>query len=358
MHYWIGLSLVPEIGPIISKKLLAIMGSPERIFNSGMDDLLSVKGLNRERARNIKQFALWDSIEKHIKVIQKKEIKVVGYHDTGYPEPLKNIPDAPIVLYMKGDYQADDRFSMAVVGSRKYTDYGESVACKLSGGLSSAGFTVVSGMARGIDTFAHKSALSSGGRTIAVIGSGLDVCYPAENKGLMEKITTSGCVISEFPPGTMPNKENFPRRNRMISGLSLGLLVVEATAESGALITADYALEQNKEVFAVPGNITSPNSEGTNRLIKQGAKMVLNVEDIIEELAPQLKGFIKEKHRKDIEITGDENRLCSFLTREPKHIDILSREAGVSVNKILNILLSLELKGIVRQSNGKRFYLS
>jgi DNA processing protein len=342
----------------MSKKLLALMGSPENIFNSSMTDLLSVKGLTREKAKNIKSFRLWDDIEKQMKVIDKKGISVVGFHNPHYPEVLKELADAPIVLFMRGDYHADDRYGIAIVGSRKVTQYGEVVTQRISSELSSAGFSVISGMARGIDTLAHQSALSSGGRTVAVLGSGLDIYYPAENKGLMEKIICSGCVLSEFPPGTMPNRENFPRRNRLISGLSLGVLVVEATVGSGSLITANHALEQNKEVFAVPGNITSSYSEGTNSLIKQGAKIVLRTEDIIEELAPMLKGFIKIRDKKTFAMTEEENCLCSILTREPKHIDLLTRESGVPMHKILNLLLSLEIKGIIRQASGKRFYLS
>jgi DNA processing protein len=290
--------------------------------------------------------------------MEKQGISIVRYVDNKYPEVLKEIPDAPVVLYVKGDYHPHDRYGIAVVGSRKYTHYGESVALKISAELSSLGFTVISGMARGIDTLSHKSALSAGGRTIAVIGSGPDIYYPAENRGLSEKIASSGCVISEFLPGTLPSKENFPRRNRLISGLSLGVLVVEATAVSGSLITANYALEQNKEVFAVPGNITSGNSEGTNRLIKQGAKLVTSADDILEELAPMLRGFIKTKIRNAAVLLEEESGFCNFLTREPKHIDMISREAGLPVNKVLNLLLQLELKGIVRQSDGKRFYIA
>ncbi len=358
IRYWIGLSIVPEIGPVMTKKLLALMESPEKIFNAGIKDLLSVKGLDKEKAENIRNFLHWDYIEKQIKVIERNGIKVIGFNDSQYPEVLRELPDSPVVLYMKGDYDPDDRYGIAVVGSRKYTYYGEAVAQKISIELSSAGFTIISGMARGIDSLAHKGALTSGGRTIAVLGSGLDIYYPPENKGLMEKIICSGCVISEFPPGTMPNRENFPRRNRLISGLSLGVLVVEATNESGSLITANYALEQNKEVFAIPGNITSSNSEGTNRLIKQGAKIVLDSEDIIEELAPVLRGFIKSRNKKKIDMTEEESRLCSILTREPMHIDLIARETGLPVYRILDLLLSLELKGVTRQANGKRFYLS
>ncbi len=356
--YWIGLSLVPDIGPVTSKKLLAEMGSPENIFRAGLDDLLAVKGLSREKAENIRNFRLWDYVEKQMNVVQKKGMRVVSCTEAGYPEALREIEGAPIVLYMKGEYRTEDRYGIAVVGSRKHTHYGEAVTQRISGELASAGFTIISGMARGIDTLSHKAALAGGGRTIAVLGSGLDVYYPAENRALMERITASGCAMSEFPPGTMPNRENFPRRNRLISGLALGVLVVEATLDSGSLITANYALEQNKEVFAVPGNITSANSEGTNKLIKQGAKTVTETGDIVEELAPLLRGFIKMQHRQTAPLSAEEEGICNALTGEARHVDLVSREAGLPVSRVLDLLLSLELKGVVRQSSGKRFYLA
>jgi DNA processing protein len=224
--------------------------------------------------------------------------------------------------------------------------------------LAISGLTIVSGMARGIDTLAHMSALSAGGRTLAVLGSGPDVTYPPENGKLAGMVAEAGALVSEFPPGTLPLKENFPRRNRLISGLSLGVLVVEATASSGSLITANYALEQNREVFAVPGNITSENSGGTNRLIRQGAKAVLGTSDILEELAPVLKGFIRAEQRQAAQLSEAETRLCACMTREPKHIDLLSREAQLPVQTMLDMLLSLELRGLVRQSGGTRFYIS
>jgi DNA processing protein len=271
---------------------------------------------------------------------------------------LREIEDAPMVIYLKGDTQPQDRYAIAIVGSRKPTHYGESVAENISEELASMGFTIVSGMARGIDALSHKGALSAGGRTIAVLGSGLDVPYPSENKMLMDRIASSGCVISEFPPGTPPDKENFPRRNRLISGLSLGTLVIEATSESGSLITARYALEQGREVFAVPGNITSSTSEGTNELIKKGAILARKAEDIIEELAPVLKGYIRSKDKVKVEVTEEEKNLCNLLSGEPKQIDIISRESGLPSSKVLGILLGLELKGAVRQTTGKRFYLA
>jgi DNA processing protein len=359
LRYWVGLTLVPEVGPVISRKLLSEMGSPENIFRAGLKDLQAVKGLSREKAGNIRNFSLWESVEKIMKITEKSGSKVVRYQDSSYPEVLKEVDGAPIVLYMKGDYIPEDRYGIGVVGSRKHTGYGEAVTRRLSWELASSGFTIVSGMARGIDTLSHKSALHAGGRTIAVLGSGLDVFYPPENRGLMEKIAASGCVLSEFPPGTMPLKEHFPRRNRLISGLSLGVLVVEATADSGSLITANYALEQNKEVFAVPGNITSQNSEGTNALIKQGARMVLGASDVVEELAPVLRGFIRRRSGQiQVKLSAEERTVCRFLTKEPKHIDLLSRESELPVNKMLDLLLALELKDVVRQSGGKRFYLS
>jgi len=358
LAHWVGLSIVPDVGPVMSKRLLARMENPENIFKAGIDDLLSVKGMTREKAMSIRKFSAWDSVEGRLQDAKREGIRIVGYHDSGYPDILRETEGSPIVLYMKGEYLPDDRFAIAVVGSRRNSHYGEMVTRKIAGELSSSGFTIVSGMARGIDTLSHRSALAAGGRTIAVLGSGIDIAYPPENKGLMEKVTSSGCLISEFPPGTEPSRENFPRRNRLISGLSLGVLVVEATRESGSLITAKYALEQNREVFAVPGSIISPSSAGTNRLIKQGARIVLETDDILEELAPVLKGFIRMKKDRVADISEEEGKVCDVLTREPKHIDLLSREAAMPVQRLLDLMLSLELKGVVRQSDGKRFYLS
>lgn len=358
IRYWIGLSMVPDVGPITARQLISGFRGPEEIFSANVDDLLTMPGMTKARARNIRGFSGWDEVEKQVRVMEKKGISALCYGDACYPEILKEIPDSPVVIYIKGEYRPEDRYAIAVVGSRRYSPYGEVVTGTISSELAASGFTIISGMARGIDTFAHRSALSAGGRTIAVLGSGLDVYYPAENKGLMQKISESGCAMSEFPPGTPPNRENFPRRNRLISGLSMGVLVVEAAEASGSLITASIALEQNREVFAVPGNITSRTSTGTNMLIRQGAKMVMRAEDIIEELAPALKGFIKSETKRSVELTDAEQAVCGCLSREPVHIDIFARGIKLPVNKILDILLSLELKGVVRQSDGKRFYLA
>ena len=240
----------------------------------------------------------------------------------------------------------------------------------LGAGLARKGFTVVSGLARGIDSAAHWGALKAAGRSIAVMGSGLDVPYPPENAGLMRKLAANGAVITEFPPGTAPNKENFPRRNRIISALSLGILVVEAGKGSGSLITADCALEQGKEVFAIPGNISSAFSRGTNELIKKGARVVTGVDDIVEELAPVLKGFIAEGKTASCtteppeqpvspvdELSADERLAVGALGPEPRHIDEIAREIGFGAPRMMGVLLSLELKGVVRQSAGKKFFI-
>lgn len=357
LKYWIALNDVPDVGPITAKKLLALYKKPEKIFSASYKELAGIPGIGPKKAKNIKGFKGWEKIDTQLKTLESKNVNVVTLDDRAYPELLKTMEDSPIVLYTKGAVQKEDRFAIAVVGSRKYSSYGRFAVEKLSAELTSLGFTIVSGMARGIDTLAHTTAVNSGGRTIAVLGSGIDVPYPPENKMLMEKISCSGCVITEFPPGTQPERENFPRRNRLISGLSLGVLVIEATADSGSLITASCAADQGKEVFAVPGNINSANSAGTNELIKNGVKLVRNVEDIIEELAPILKGFIKTKTKAMVELTVDEQRLCDIMTAEPKHVDVLSRESSMPASRVLGILLGLELKGVAKQTEGKKFFL-
>lgn len=358
IRYWIGLSMLPEIGPIGAKKLLAMFGTPENIFNAGPDDLLSVAGIGPNRAKNIKGFSAWKEVEEQIGIMEKKGVEAVSLDDPLYPGMLREIEDAPVVVYIKGDIQPQDKYAVAIVGSRKVTHYGASVAENISEELASMGFTVVSGLARGIDSISHRGAIKAGGRTFAVLGSGVDIPYPPENKTLMDKVSASGCVMSEFPPGTAPDRENFPRRNRLISGLSLGVLVIEAAADSGALITARFAIEQGREVFAVPGNVSSPNSRGANELIRQGAVLTRKADDIVAELAPVLKGFIKSKDKVKIEVTAMEKDLCNLLSGEPKQIDVISRESGLPASQVLGTLLGLELKGAVKQITGKRFYLA
>lgn len=356
---WIALTMVPDVGPATIGKLLSVYGSPEAVFNAPFKDLMDIEGIGEGKARSINSFSGWKDVKKQIEKMNRMDVRPVALDNPEYPAMLKEIADPPVMLYIKGRPEDEDKFSIAVVGTRKPTPYGSNAAEDLSAGLAEAGFTVVSGMARGIDTIAHIGSIKAGGRTVAVLGSGIDVPYPPENAGLMKKIADSGCVVSEFPPGTKPLKENFPSRNRIISGLSLGVAVVEATRNSGSLITACFALEQNREVFAVPGNINSPNSEGTNDLIRKGARLIQKPEDIIEELAPVLKGFIKRKKDKPgIIMTDEDKKICSILSGEPVHIDIISRETAMPAARALAILLNLELRGIVKQTDGKRFYLA
>lgn len=279
----VSLNMVGEIGTIRLKRLLAYFGQPENILKAPQEKLTVVFGIGEKIAQKIHALKK-ENLEKEFALVKKLGLKIITQDDQVYPENLKNIYDPPMLLYVKGELKPEDKLSMAIVGSRRASFYGLSCAEKFASDLAGKGITIVSGMARGIDSYAHKGALKAGGRTIAVIGSGFNNIYPPENKKLAEEIAKCGAVISEFPLDMLPKKENFPRRNRIISGLSLGVLVVEAARNSGALITADFALEQGREVFALPGKVDSNTSFGTNGLIKQGAKLVSGVDDILEEL--------------------------------------------------------------------------
>jgi len=361
LKYWIALNMLSDIGPVLARRLLTAFGSPENIFQASLRKLKTIEDIGDERAKRIIEFDQWEAVQKEIDGIMKNNVKLITLNDSSYPEGLRHLHDAPLILYIKGNIKETDRYAVAMVGSRTPTHYGIHVAEKMSYALASYGLTIVSGMARGIDSASHRGALKAKGRTVAVLGSGIDVPYPPENRGLMDAIASSGAVISEFPLGTQPERGNFPRRNRIISALSAGVIVIEATEDSGSLITVAHALEQGKEVFAVPGNVTSKKSKGTNDLIKKGAKLVEDAEDVIEELKPQIKGVLKKRDvsEKFLSLLNEEEkRLYSCLDTEPKHIDIIIRESGVPINRALSILLNLELKGIVNQTEGKRFYLS
>ncbi len=357
LRYWVALSFLPDIGPILSRRLLDRFGCPEAIFRASRAELLEVEKIGESKVKGIIHFNEWDRVEQEINRIKQSGARILTFTEPSFPEAIKAMPDCPPIIYVMGEFIKEDRYSVAIVGSRTPTSYGVSIAEKISRGLSSAGITIVSGMARGIDTIAHNGALKANGRTIAVLGSGIDVVYPPENKALLNKIATSGAVISEFPTGTKPNQENFPRRNRIISGLSLGVVVIEAALDSGSLITVSHALEQGKEVFAVPGNVTSMRSRGTNELIKRGARLVEGAEDIIEELRPVLKGILRETSRSLPPLSEEEKGIIKFLDLEPKHIDVITRESGIPTPMALSLLLNLELKGVVRQAEGKRFVI-
>ena len=297
-------------------------------------------------------------------------IRAISINDTEYPEILKKIHSPPKVLYVSGSFKEEDNCAVAIVGSRRASRYGIEMSEKLGYDLALRGITVVSGMARGIDSAAHRGALTAHGRTIAVMGSGHGHIYPEENKDLYKKISESGAVVSEFENDISPLPRNFPIRNRIISGLSLGIVVVEAAKNSGALITADFALEQGREVFSVPGKISSVTSEGTHRLIKDGAKLVQSADDIIDELSlheiepiADLSGraLVEEKISKKTtryvynSLTDDERKVYKKLSDEPLYIDDVVKESGVELNKASKVLLGLELKRLIKELPGKQF---
>jgi DNA processing protein len=284
---------------------------------------------------------------------------LVGYSDTAYPARLRAIADPPPLLYVKGDLGGADDKAVAIVGSRSASDYGRRVARDLAGGLARLGFTVVSGMARGIDGIAHEAALNAGGRTVAVLGSGVERAYPPEHERLYQRICGNGAVLSELPIGTRPLAFNFPARNRLISGLALGVVVVEATEKSGSLITASLAVEQGREVFAVPGEVGSSRSRGAHRLIRQGAKLVENVDDILEEIAPQLTGGCGALSSAPAALPqnagGEARKIFALLQESTLQVDEVIEKSGVAAPQVLQILLDLELQGYVRQLAGKRY---
>jgi DNA processing protein len=358
------LNSIEKLGSIGVKKLLEHFGSAEKVLSSSEKELCSVEGVSHAVAQNIIHQKNKLDINKELDLVKKNDVKIISIQDKDYPENLKNIYDPPIIIYVKGKLLEKDNLSVAVVGSRKASIYGLSCAEKFALQLAELGITIVSGMARGIDSASHRGALKAKGRTIAVLGSGLLNIYPPENKNLFEQISKEGAVISEFPMRAKPLAENFPRRNRIISGLSLGAIVVEASRNSGALITADLALEQGREVFAVPGKVDSVNSFGVNVLIKQGAKLITSIDDVVGELAPRLKGLIKDSNKNSpekntlkagLDLNKEEMALFNFVEDKAKHIDDLVRETNLPVSNVMSILMNLELKHIVKQLPGKLF---
>lgn len=356
--YWLALKFVPGIGNTAYRRLLERFGKPENVFQATKKELLSIEAIQKKSISAIVNFDLAKEVEKELTIIEKYGISIVTLEDPLYPKNLSHIPDAPPLLYVKGTLKESDELAVAVVGSRMATHYGRTVTEKLCQDLAKRGVTIVSGMARGIDSAAQWGALMGHGRTIAVLGSGLDVIYPGENKKLYDRIVENGAVISEFPMGTLPYSQNFPIRNRIISGLSLGVVVVEATHQSGSLITAQLALEQGREVFAVPGSIGSFKSMGTHGLIKQGAKLVENANDIMEEIHPfreMEEGIKPHPQSKELNLSTNEEAVYNLLEEYPMHIDELVRKTKHNTGEILSLLLNMELKGVVRQLPGKMF---
>jgi len=360
---WFSLKSVPGIGNLLFKRLIDRFQSPERVFSAPEKDLVQINGLSQQLVSSIKRYTVSKQVYEELNQVAKKKYKIIPLTDIDYPPLLRQIPDPPPFLYVYGNL-SNTLKNIAVVGSRNATGYGISTTKKLCSDLAALNMTVVSGMARGIDTAAHEGALAGKGKTIAVLGSGLENIYPAENRKLFHRISESGAVISEFSLMAEPDARNFPVRNRIISGISLGTVVVEATKKSGSLITARLAAEQNREVFAVPGSIQSFKSIGTHTLIKEGAKLVEHAQDVMEELAHQIQLDNLENPEGQNQpvqqapsLTTDEFRVLNALDPYPVHIDNLARKISMKSSKLSSILLHLELKGIVQQSPGKLFSL-
>jgi len=358
---WFTLKTVPGIGRCHFKHLIDHFKSPELVLEASREELLKLDGMSERLVSAIRQHRIPEQVKKELDLVVQKGYRIVTMTDSDYPPLLLQIPDPPPFLYVYGNLDRSIK-NVAVVGSRNATTYGISTTEQLCTNLASNGITVVSGMAIGIDTAAHEGALMGKGKTIAVLGSGLERVYPSENIKLFHKIADSGAVISEFSLMTEPEAHNFPVRNRIISGISLGTVIVEATKRSGSLITARLAAEQNREVFAVPGSIHSFKSTGTHTLIKQGAKLVEQTQDIIEELAPLIQGHAiaentgQNKTKAELPpLSSEELTVYKALGPYPVHIDELVRKISIEPGKLSSILLKLELKGVAVQTPGKLF---
>jgi DNA processing protein len=354
LFHWVALSMAPGVGSVLFKRLTQAFGSPEGVFKAPPRSLAQVEGIGPKVVDSLRRFDWRTRVEKELRSSQKIGARLVTWEDEEYPAHLKQIYDPPPLLYVLGSLTGQDKVAVAVVGSRYPTTYGRSAAERIAMGLSGQGVTVISGLARGVDTCAHRGALAGGGRTIGVLGCGIDIIYPPENRELFNQVAAQGAVLSEFPLSTPPDSDHFPIRNRVISGLSLGVAVVEATRRSGSLITARLALEQGRDVYAVPGNVDSARSEGTNRLIKEGAKLVTQAEDILEEILP-LQARARLEAPQPPKLSEEETRVFSVLSREARHIDEVVSQSALSSAKVSAILLSLELAGHIKQLPGMRF---
>jgi DNA processing protein len=358
-RYWIALSFVNGIGDVYIKNLFTKFPKVEDIFKASEKRLSEVEGIGEKAVQAIKSFNEWEKVDHEVERIKKSGYGFLTLGDPGYPEELLRIYNPPPFLFAKGSLMPRDRVSIAIVGSRIPDRYGRTVTEALSGELAALGVTIVSGMARGIDSIAQQEALKRGGRTIAVLGSGVDVVYPPENAKLYRDISGHGAVLSEFLIGTPPLAQNFPRRNRIISGLSLGVVVVQASDKSGSLISASFALDQNKEVFAVPGNVDRKLSKGTNWLIKKGARLVETVDDILNEIEVLrgLKGYDSPEVIEELfsALSDKEKAVYSVLGPDPMHIDDVIKLTGLETSNVLSLLLSLELNGYIAQQPGKLF---
>ena len=351
--YWVGLNLVNGIGAVRFKLLTDFFGSAQAAWEAPPDAWLSA-GIPQKAISRFSQVKMQVDLEKVMEKATVNGVKIFTWLDADYPRRLKEIDQSPPVLFVKGSINVEDDWAVAVVGTRRVTPYGRQVADEIGRFLAQNGITVVSGLARGVDAIAHQAALQAGGRTFAVLGSGVDVIYPPEHRKLAAGIVEQGALISDYPLGTQPDGVNFPPRNRIISGLSLATVVVEAGERSGALITAEFAVEQGRDVFAVPGSILAAQSQGTNRLIEQGARPLLKMNEILEALKlDQIPA--KQQARKLAPMSGGEQALLAHLSSEPVHIDQLCELTGLPITDVSATLTMMELKGFVSQVGGMNY---
>jgi DNA processing protein len=355
IRYWIGFNKVSGIGAARLRALLDYFGELEIAWGAPAHDLRQA-GLDRRSLANLLEVRQKLDLDAEVERLEKAGVHVLAWDDPQYPSNLRQVFNPPPLLYVRGKIETRDEWAVAIVGTRRASAYGKEAARLLAAGLTQAGVTIVSGMARGIDTMAHRICLDHDGRTIAVLGCGVDVVYPRENARLAAEIVERGALVSEYALGTRPDASNFPPRNRIISGLTLGTVVVEAGLGSGALITAGFAAEQGREVFAVPGNIFARASRGTNQLVQQGAKMVCNVADVLEELnltmvseQAQVRAVIPENETEAL--------LIGHLSGEPVHVDTLGRAVQLPIAQVSSTLALMELKGMVRQVGGMNYVL-
>ena len=352
--YWVGFNLVKGIGAVRLGKLVDAFGDLETAWNAA-PETLKAAGLSQRIVANFVQLRHDIDLTKVYDDIQAQGIRVLTWDDDDYPARLEELDTAPPVIYLKGKLVPEDEWAVAIVGTRRITAYGRQITESIVRTLVRSGVTIVSGLARGVDGIAHQTALDAGGRTIAVLGSGLDRIYPPEHRGLAEQMIKNGALICDYPMGTPPDARNFPPRNRIIAGLSLAIVVVEAGRKSGALITAEFAADQGREVFAVPGNVLAPQSKGTNWLIQQGAHPLLEPEEILHTLELTMLAS-QQQARTVLPADATEAQLFALLDHQPRHVDEIRAQTNLPIEKVTAALAMMELKGMVRQESGMRYY--
>ncbi len=351
--YWVGFNMVKGIGAVRFKALLDAFSSAQAAWEASPEALLEA-GLSQKIVESFQRLRRDVSLEQIAERINTLGVQVLTWDDEAYPRHLKEIDQPPPVLYVRGSLIPEDDWAVAIVGTRKVTPYGRQVAEQVATTLAHSGVTIISGLARGVDSNAHQAALTAGGRTLAVLGCGVDLVYPPENRKLAAQIMERGALISDYAIGTQPDGQNFPPRNRIISGLAVAVIIVEAGDTSGALITATFAAEQGRDVFAVPGNINAPQSRGTNRLIRDGAQPLLSPQDVLEALNLTL---VTEHQAVRVALPTDpvEARLYKLLSQQPKHVDDIRAEANMPIEAVSATLAMMELKGMVRQVGGMNY---